>query len=267
MEARGPMRAVMGVLYDAGWFPLHPTNGKRAGEDVVNWSFAGVGDSAKMIQVLSRDILAVHWAVRLPTGMWRVWRKVVTFPSESSICDFSRNVRTRGMVPAEWMEVPAAWDVVEPCVKHNSCDTLKEWAKSFRLITLLDGTEGPFSSDPVLLRCRWGAAIQDFTDVFAPSVVSPAPTQTVPRSEIYAGIQALRLAPRKTHLVLVSDTLRPREGGRSPWSSAVIFLAPGVHHWECIRRMRLWLGAGLDPSSAPSACRFAARSICVSGCQ
>ena len=32
-------------------------------------------------------------------------------------------------------------------------------------------------------------------------------------------------------------------------------------------RTRLWLGAGVDPLSAPSACRFAARSVCVSGCQ
>ena len=53
---------------------------------------------------------------------------------------------TRGIIPAEQMEVLAAWDVVEPRVKHNSCDTLEEWAKSDCLIKFLDGTEGTFSS-------------------------------------------------------------------------------------------------------------------------
>ena len=62
------------------------------------------------------------------------------------------------MVPAEWMEVPAP---------HSSCGTLKEWG----LIMFVDGTGGPFSSDPVPRRCCWGVAVLDFTDVFAPSLV------------------------------------------------------------------------------------------------
>ena len=49
----------------------------------------------------------------------------------------------RGMVPSEWMEVPAAWDAVETRVKHSSCDTLKEWAKNNCLIRFLGGTGGP----------------------------------------------------------------------------------------------------------------------------
>ena len=62
---------------------------------------------------------------------------------------------TAGTVPAEWMEVLAAWDAVEPGVEHNSCDTLKEWTNNNCLIMFLDGTGGPFSSDPVLRRCGW----------------------------------------------------------------------------------------------------------------
>ena len=98
---------------------------------------------------------------------------------------------TRGMVVAERMEVPAAWDAVEPSVKHNSCDTSKEWAKSNCLITFFDGTGGPFSSDPLLWRCGRGVAVLDFTSVvFAPSLVFgrggglPGAKRTVPRSEI-----------------------------------------------------------------------------------
>ena len=33
----------------------------------------------------------------------------------------------------------------------------------------LDGTGEPFSSDPLLRRCSWRAAVLDFTDVFAPT--------------------------------------------------------------------------------------------------
>ena len=62
LKVRGPM-AVMCVLFDAGWFPLHPTNWKQAGGEGVYWSFTGVGDSAELIQVLSRDILSVHRAL------------------------------------------------------------------------------------------------------------------------------------------------------------------------------------------------------------
>ena len=117
---------------------------------------------------------------------------------------------TSGMVPVEWMEVLPAWDVVEPRVKHNSCDTLKEWAKSNCLIMFLDGTGGPFSSDFVLRRCGWEVAVLDFTDVFAPSLVFGrgggllGAKQTVPRSEVHAGLYALRFA-RETPLFLVSE--------------------------------------------------------------
>ena len=62
-------------------------------------------------------------------------------------------------------------EAVEPRVKRNSCDTLKEWAKSTCLIMFFAGTGALFSSDPVLRRCGCGVAVLDFTDVFAPSVV------------------------------------------------------------------------------------------------
>ena len=53
----------MCVLFDAGWFPLHSTNWwKQAGGEGVYQSFTGVGDSAELIQVLSRDLLSVRWA-------------------------------------------------------------------------------------------------------------------------------------------------------------------------------------------------------------
>ena len=51
-------------LFAAGWFPLHPTNWKQAGGEGVHWSFTGVGDSAELIQVLSRDILSVHSIIK-----------------------------------------------------------------------------------------------------------------------------------------------------------------------------------------------------------
>ena len=35
------------------------------------------------------------------------------------------------------------------------------------LPTFVDGTGGPFPSDPVIQRCRWGVAVLDFTDVCA----------------------------------------------------------------------------------------------------
>ena len=60
-------------------------------------------------------------------------------------CPFvrSRHVAT-SWVPAQWMEVPAAWDVVELLVAHNSCATLEQWTTSNCLITFLDGTGEPF---------------------------------------------------------------------------------------------------------------------------
>ena len=39
-----------------------PTNWKQAGGEGVYWSFTGVGDSTELLQVLSQDILSVHWA-------------------------------------------------------------------------------------------------------------------------------------------------------------------------------------------------------------
>ena len=105
----------------------------------------------------------------------------------------------------------AAWDAVEPGVKHNSFDTSKEWARNNCLTVFLDGTGGPFSSDPVLRRCCCGVAVLDFIDVFAPSSVFGrgggllGAKQTVPRSEMCAGIQALRYAPQRTPSVLISD--------------------------------------------------------------
>ena len=45
------------------WFPLHRTSWKQAGGEGVYWSLTGVGYSAELIQVLSRDILSVHWAL------------------------------------------------------------------------------------------------------------------------------------------------------------------------------------------------------------
>ena len=63
MKVRGPLRAVMCVLFAAGWFPLHSTKWKQAGGDgFFLGSFTGVGGSAEMIQILSRAILSVHWA-------------------------------------------------------------------------------------------------------------------------------------------------------------------------------------------------------------
>ena len=66
-------------------------------------------------------------------------------------------------------------------------------------------------SDPVLRRCGSGVAVLDFADVFAPSMVFGrgvcffGARQTVPRSEVHTGIQALPFVPRKTLLVLISD--------------------------------------------------------------
>ena len=86
---------------------------------------------------------------------------------------------------------------------HNSCAALEDWARSICLIMFLDGTGGPFSSDPVLRQLWLGSGnVLDFTDVFAPSMVFGraglfCAKQTVPRSEIHAETQALRFAPRE----------------------------------------------------------------------
>ena len=90
------------------------------------------------------------------------------------------------MVPAEWMEVPAAWDVVEPCVSHNSWAMLEASARSNCMIMFLDGRGALFPAIP----CLGVVAVLDFTDSFAPSMVFgrggglPGVKQTVPRSEI-----------------------------------------------------------------------------------
>ena len=94
LKVRGPMRAVMYVFFDAGWFPLHPTNLKQAGGEGVCWSFTGVGDSVELVQVCRVTSFWCIGPVRRPTGMERVLRKGATCPSSSSICVFSRNVRT-----------------------------------------------------------------------------------------------------------------------------------------------------------------------------
>ena len=62
MQVHGSMGAVMCVLLDAGWLPLSPTNWKQAGGEGVYWSCTGAEHSAELIQVLSRDIMSLHWA-------------------------------------------------------------------------------------------------------------------------------------------------------------------------------------------------------------
>ena len=101
-----------------------------------------------------------------------------------------------------------------------------------QLIMFLDGTGSLFSGELVLRRCGWGVAVLDFTDVIAPSMVFGGgggligAEQTVARSDMYAGIRALRFAPRKTPLVLISDTeyfVSTAQRGRTLWASAVTF--------------------------------------------
>ena len=55
-------------------------------------------------------------------------------------------------VPPEWMEVPAAWDVVEPRVAHNSYAALDQWARNNCLIMFLDGTGQSFPASALQLR-------------------------------------------------------------------------------------------------------------------
>ena len=75
MKVCGPVRAVMCVLLDAGWFPLHPTNWKQSGGEGVFWSFTDAGDSAELIQCCPVTSCQFTGPVRPPTGMGRVWRK------------------------------------------------------------------------------------------------------------------------------------------------------------------------------------------------
>ena len=130
------------------------------------------------------------------------------------------------------MEVPAAWDVVEPRVTHNSCATLEQWARSDCLIMFLDGTGEPFfKSSP----SGCSSFHRRVRPVNGRGGVLPGVKQTVPKSEIYAGIQALRHAPRKNPLVLISDLSiscpRPRKGGRIEWVSDVQF---GNQYWDAV---------------------------------
>ena len=73
-----------------------------------------------------------------------------------------------------------------------------------------------------LWRCGWRVVVLDFGGVFAPSLVFGrgggllGAKQSVPRSEVDCGIQALHFAPRKTPLSTA------QKGGRTPWSNAAI---------------------------------------------
>ena len=75
----------------------------------------------------------------------------------------------------------------------------------------LDGTGCQSPVTPLFRRYGWCVPVLDFTNVFAASMVFgrgsglSGAKQTVPRSEVHAEIQALRSAPRKTLLVLISD--------------------------------------------------------------
>ena len=96
---------------------------------------------------------------------------------------------------------------------HNSCATLEQWARSNCLIMFLDGTREPFfKSSP----SGCSGFHRRVRAVNGRGGVLPGVKQTVPRSEIYAGIQALRYASRKNPLVLISDLLgSEREGAPS----------------------------------------------------
>ena len=59
MKVRGTKTAVLCVLFDAG--SRSTMNWKLAGGEGVYLSFTGVGGSAELLQVSSRDILSVHW--------------------------------------------------------------------------------------------------------------------------------------------------------------------------------------------------------------
>ena len=90
------------------------------------------------------------------------------------------------------MEVLAAWDAVDPRVKHNSCDTLKKWAKSNCLIMFLDGTWGLSPVIPCV-----GVVAGEWLFLILPMCLRrpwssvgglPGAKQTVTRSEVHAGI-------------------------------------------------------------------------------
>ena len=88
---------------------------------------------------------------------------------------------SRGTVPAEWMEVPAPWDAVEPRVKHNSCHTLKEWAKNNCLICSWMERTAPFSVTLFLVAAAgvWQSSISPVCLAFDRGGSLPGAKQTV----------------------------------------------------------------------------------------
>ena len=73
------------------------------------------------------------------------------------------------VVPAEWMEVPAARDVVEPRRRTTPAQRQNSGREAIVCSCSSTGRGSLFSSDPLLRRCGCGVAVLDFTDVFAPS--------------------------------------------------------------------------------------------------
>ena len=196
---------------------LHSTNWKQAGAEGV---FHGCDESCVRCRAVRDDSFQQIWSCFVINAIPHdnIRKSQDLFQRAKREKNMSPCFWTRGTVAAEWMEVPAAWEFVEPRVKHNSCDALKEWAKRNCLIMFLDGTGGPFSSDPVLRRCAWEAVL-DFTDVFAPSIVFGrgggllGAKQTVSR----------RARPSWSWFPTLSISCpRPRERGRTPWGNAAI---------------------------------------------
>ena len=81
---------------------------------------------------------------------------------------------------------------VEDCAEFGGPQIFKKADVYF-----LDGSGGKRSGDERLRRCGWAAITADFSDSEAPEVTSgyfgplPGPSQTVPRSELYAAVAAL----------------------------------------------------------------------------
>ena len=133
--------------------------------------------------------------------------------------------------------MPAAWDVVEPRVAHNTCAALEEWVRSNCLITFLDGTGEPFfSSDPLLRRCGWRAAVLDFTDVFAPSTAEEVfplvSNKPFPELRYTLGFRRFPVLRVKNPLVLMS-------GNEYFVSTAQRGRAHRVGQW-CVLRNQYW---------------------------